>query len=238
MRKSGRLFLVVAVPCLVIASALLAQAADKENTTEGSDKGVKRVSAASVDYSAELELPFATLTTLGSRIESARQSADPVGLASAAMELKIAEQVSDGKKAAPSSSELIAEAANLAEIRGVSVELRAVAAAIDDKELTTKLKELADDAAIREEEAIAASKAGEKPKGIHGELIFNNESHEHVHVYYNGREIGHADPHEHKHFHVHDHAHRHYFDLKAVGHHHTWRRHVHGDFRNYTWTIH
>src|SRR5689334_18864141 len=63
-----------------------------------SSKAVRRKPAASVNFRKELGLPFATLGTLGSRIDAARRAPDPVALAHAANELAVAEKVS-GKQA-------------------------------------------------------------------------------------------------------------------------------------------
>jgi hypothetical protein len=230
-------FLNIALTATLMASVVTVHAEEKDDAKAGTDEGAKRVSAATIDFSVEPGLPFASLTTLGARIEAARQGADPVGLINAANELSVAEQVSAEKRASLTSASLTKEAVALAELRGASIELRAVAFAVKDSQQAEKLNQSAKVASGREQEAIEAAKAGERPKGIYGDLIFNNDSHEHVHVYYNGRYLGHADAHDHKHFHVHDHAHRHFFDVKAVGHHHTWSRHKDGDFKTYTWTI-
>jgi hypothetical protein len=53
------------------------------------------VNDAAINFRKELNLPFATLGTLGSRIGEARRAGDPVALANAASELAVAEKVSD-----------------------------------------------------------------------------------------------------------------------------------------------
>src|SRR5208282_4381596 len=89
-------------------------------------KAVRRVSASSINYRKELNLPFPSLSTLGSRIDAARRAPDPVVLANAASELGVAEKVS-GKHAALTSNALIKEAAEVARLRRKVAELQAVA---------------------------------------------------------------------------------------------------------------
>ena len=204
---------------------------------ESKTKGEAYQSAAAVDFRSQLQLGFDSLTSLGQRIELARRHADPVGLASAARELQAAESVSD-QKASLTSKDLMNSAVELAKMRFDSDELKAVALLITDDQMAQELNKLAKQAKSAEEEAVAAAKEGAKSRGIYQDLVVDNHSHHHVHVYYNGRHLGHLDPHEHRHFHVHDHGHGHFFDLKATGHYRTWRRHVHGDFRDYHWTLH
>jgi uncharacterized protein (TIGR03000 family) len=90
-----------------------------------SSKATARPAASSVNFRKELNLPFASLGTLGSRIASARRQSDPVALAHAASELAVAEKVS-GKTATLTSQELIKESAELAAVRRQEAELQAV----------------------------------------------------------------------------------------------------------------
>jgi hypothetical protein len=90
-------------------------------------KAEKHRSAATINFKKAYGLPFPSLGTLGSRIESARRSPDPVALAHAAGELAVAEKVS-GKKADLTSKALLAESAELARMRREVAELKAVAA--------------------------------------------------------------------------------------------------------------
>src|SRR5262245_48681024 len=78
-------------------------------------KAQKRTLAASIQFNKELGLPYKSLTTLGSRIDTARRGHDPVSLAHAASELSVAEKVS-GKQASVTSSTLLKESAELAKL--------------------------------------------------------------------------------------------------------------------------
>ena len=75
-------------------------AADKEKIDT---KATPRPSAAAIKFRKELALPLSSLSTLGSRIDSARRAHDPVALAHTANELATAEKVS-GKKASLTST--------------------------------------------------------------------------------------------------------------------------------------
>src|SRR5262245_55850865 len=103
----------------------------KKEEVKGKDKQVvtskptKRVRASSINFRKAYGLPLASLGTLGARIDAARRAPDPVALAHAAGELKVAEKVS-GKKASLTSNALLAEAAELAKLRKEVAELRSV----------------------------------------------------------------------------------------------------------------
>jgi hypothetical protein len=98
-------------------------AADDKQTVES--KATKRPKAASVPVRQALSLPYPSLNTLGSRIDAARRANDPVALANAASELNVAESVS-GKKASLTSSLLMKESAELAQMRKQQKELEAL----------------------------------------------------------------------------------------------------------------
>lgn len=209
-----------------------------EGETKAESQGAKYLSAASIDFRSALGLHFNALASLGARIEQARQNADPAGLAIAAKELEVAEALAPGaQKAAITAHQLMAESERLAQQRDISNELKAVAMLTGDEAARTNLMKLARQAESREKEAAAAAEEGAKPRGIWHELIVNNRSHEHIHVYYNGRELGHLEPHEHGHFFVGDHAHDGHFDLHARGSIHSWDTHVHGDHRDFEWSL-
>ncbi len=95
---------------------------DQETVTSKSNG---RTPAAGVNFRKQLGLPFASLSTLGSRIDASRRAHDPVALANAAHELAVAESVS-GKKASVTSSALLKESAELAAMRRQEKELQAV----------------------------------------------------------------------------------------------------------------
>ena len=82
--------------CLFLAClTLAAQPAKEDRAAEDKEvvdsKATRRPAAASVNFRKELNLPFATLGTLGPCIAAARRHADPVALAHAASELAVAE---------------------------------------------------------------------------------------------------------------------------------------------------
>src|SRR5713101_2387744 len=88
-------------------------------------KATRKTAAASVNFRKELNLPFQSLSTLGSRIDTARRASDPVALAHTASELSVAEKVS-GKQAKVTSAAVLNEAAELAKLRKQASELQAV----------------------------------------------------------------------------------------------------------------
>ena len=96
--------------------------ADKEVVTSTM---TKRPSAAAINFRKELNLPFATLSTLGPRIAEARRAGDPVALANAANELAVAEKVS-GKKASLTSNTILQESQELAKLQRQEPQLESV----------------------------------------------------------------------------------------------------------------
>jgi hypothetical protein len=156
-------------------------------------KGEQRTAATTVDFPKALELDFPLLTGLGARIEQARDQADPVGLAAAARELAVAEEVS-GKQAAVKSAELFKEAIELAKNRAVSAELKAVARlagkAAEGKELLALAKKAAD----QEAKDLQDRKSGIKTRGIMGRLHVDSRVNAFIRVYVDGRYVGSMGP--------------------------------------------
>jgi len=117
--------------CICTALASIAGGDAPKPDPKSDDKQVvdskpqKRTPATSINFNKELNLPFATLRTLGTRVEAARRACDPVALAQSASELSVAENVSE-KKASLTSLELIKESAQLAKVRNEVKELQAV----------------------------------------------------------------------------------------------------------------
>src|SRR4051794_3944510 len=70
----------------------------KDDKQDVRSRAEMRTSAAAANFGKQLNLPFPSLHTLGSRIDAARRAHDPVALAHAASELAVAEKVA-GKKA-------------------------------------------------------------------------------------------------------------------------------------------
>jgi hypothetical protein len=195
-------------------------------------KATEQASATTIDFRQQYGLPFESLTAIGARIEQSRCSADPVGLAAAANELSAAEQVS-GKKASLTADALRKEAIELAKLRDESQELKAVSmlAPMAGDELT----KLALAAATRERDELAAAKEGAQPKGIHEALDVHNHSEVHVHVYMNGRLLGHIEPYGQGHYHVHAHGHV-TLDARGPGG-HRWHEHIHEDVDTYVFEL-
>src|SRR5262249_45325192 len=152
-------------------------------------KAARRTAASSVNFRKELNLPFPTLSTLGSRISAARRSADPVALAHAASELAVAERVS-GKKASLTSSTLLKESAGLAQLRRQTAALQAVENVAN--QIQTQQDEILD---LRKEIALAQAQAkadadffrgNEEPTWTPRKLIVNNYTTQTLDVYVNG----------------------------------------------------
>src|SRR5262245_47592661 len=94
---------VLALYCFGFASSMGGEqppqdASTPEDQQAVTSKATPRPAASAVNFRKELNLPFDSLSTLGSRIESARRKPDPVALAHAANELAVSEKVS-GKTA-------------------------------------------------------------------------------------------------------------------------------------------
>lgn len=151
-------------------------------------KAEKRSPATGVDFKKEFNLPFQSLGNLGSRIEASRRAHDPVGLAHTANELAVAEKVS-GKKATLTSTALMKEAAELAQLRREAAELKAtlhVAEQVASEE--TLVKNLKDSIAIADKLTKDETKAlqmNEEPTGPR-RLVINNYTPQYVDIWVNG----------------------------------------------------
>jgi hypothetical protein len=130
-RFSLALLGLITLTCFVLSGPAAKDDAPKNDNPAAQDEQVhsSKVShqsgAAAMNLHKELNLPFATLGALGSRISAARRGSDPVALAHAASELAVAEKVS-GMKASLTSSAVLKEAARLGALRKQITELRAV----------------------------------------------------------------------------------------------------------------
>jgi hypothetical protein len=161
-------------------------AADKE---VADSKAATRPAAASVNFRKELNLPFATLGTLGPRVASARKAHDPVALAHAAGELAVAENVS-GKKASLTSADLIKESAELAKLRQQSAELQAVLkvseqVASEEKWVTTMRQEITD-AKKRAAADTEAIRQNQEPTWTPRKVVVNNYTTQYLDIWVNG----------------------------------------------------
>jgi hypothetical protein len=162
-------------------------AADKEVVDS---KAVPRTHAASVNFRKQLNLPFATLNTLGPRIDAARRAHDPVALAHAAGELSVAEDVA-GKKASLTSTELLNESAELAKLRKENQELQAVlnvSKRASEAEARNRLlqEEIASAKArmAKDQEAI---RQNQEPTWTPRKVVVNNYTTQYLDIYVNGR---------------------------------------------------
>jgi hypothetical protein len=174
--------------CLLLWGAVASQAADKDGKSL-EDKGKKTVSAATIDFAAELGLDFPSLKGLGLRIERAEVAPDPVGLAGAALELSVAEKTS-GKKAKVKSEDLLKKAVHMAHRRNRPDELKAMALLVHDSKLS---KELSQQAAKAQKE-LDDRKNGEKSRGIEGRLFVTNHTGYYIKVYVDSRDVGTVNP--------------------------------------------
>ena len=146
----------------------------------------KSASASGVKFRSDLGLPLHSLSTLGSRIDSARRTGDPVALAHAASELKVAEKVS-GKSAKLTSTQVLGEAAQLAKLRRQAAELQSVLAVSDHVALETEqVEELKKLIAMNQAEA-STLPAGQEPKpGEIRKVIVNNYTTQYIDIQING----------------------------------------------------
>ena len=190
-----------------------------------------------VYFQQELGLTMEFLTNLGTRIETARKSPDPVMLASAAKDLAVAERVS-GKTAKLTSAQLSQEAAELAMLRDVPVELNSIALLLDDFPVARELEKAAKLAETRHKEAAAAEERGERPKGIRGYLTIKNYTSQAATIYYNGYRLGTLPPYSMRSRHIGDYSGRANFVITAYGSGGGYKRKVDSGFgQNYTFVI-
>jgi len=159
---------------------------DKKVVESRAQKGAR---AADIPFRQKLGLPFNSLNTLGSRIDQARRSHDPVALANAANELAVAEKVS-GKKASLTSSAVVTEAAELAKLRHQVAELQAVLHVSQqvtaETNLVTNLKQqIAINQKIARDETNAIRR-NENPTGAPRKILVNNYSTQYMDIWVNG----------------------------------------------------
>ena len=178
-------------------------AASRRTSKAMSAKGVDRTPAMTINFPKSLGLPFDSLLTLGSRIEQALKVPDPVCLMGLAKELSVCEQVS-GKTASLTSDTLYKEAVALAEVRGISAELKAVALYAKDDETSKKLGKLAEAAEKRDNDARRASESGERTRGIKRFLRVHNNTGYQILIYDDGRQLGWVNPYDNFQFFVRD----------------------------------
>jgi hypothetical protein len=161
---------------------------EKEKQTVTS-KASKRTPATAINFKKAYGLPFHSLGTLGARIEAARRKPDPVALAHMASELAVAEKVS-GKKASLSSKALLAESAELAQLRRQVAELKAsfaihqqILGEENDAAYWNKMIGIAQAATKKEADGI---RRGELPTDRPRWILLNNYTPQYVDLWVNG----------------------------------------------------
>jgi hypothetical protein len=188
---TGRLAL---LGCFVLASFVGGQQAKKDDAAQednqvSTTKAAKRVPATSVNFRKDLNLPFDSLSTLGSRIESARRKPDPVALAHTANELAVAEKVS-GKTASITSQQLIKESAELASVRRQEAELKAVLQVSNQLQTAEgNLSLIKDNIALAQAQAKQEKDwfdSKEEPTSAPRKVVLNNYTTQYLDLYVNG----------------------------------------------------
>jgi hypothetical protein len=156
-------------------------------------KPTKSIPATSVQFRKDLNLPYPSLGTLGSRIDAARRAGDPVTLANAASELLTAEKVS-GKTAGLTSKQVLREAAELAGLRRQEAELKAVLHVTEqltqEEEKVAGLKKMI---ALTRAENPRIEKY-EEPKDAPRKVVVNNYTTQYIDVQVNGYLRGQVPP--------------------------------------------
>lgn len=185
--------LVALLGCVLAATVLAADPDKKSDPAEDkqvvSTKATPRVAVSSINFRKELNLPFDSLNTLGSRIEAARRKPDPVAMAHAASELATAESVS-GKTASYTSKQLMKETAELAALRKQEAELRAtlnvasqMKAAEDNITIMKQNLEAAQNQIKADKQALSSN---EEPTNSPRKVIVNNYTTDSIDIYVNG----------------------------------------------------
>jgi len=164
---------------------------------EVASKVAHKATAASVNFRKELKLPFASLNTLGSRIDAARRAPDPVALAHAASELSVAENVS-GRKASLTASKVMQESAELAKLRKQATELQAVEKVAEqvatEQDLVTQLKKQIADAQAEAQLQQQAFERNQEPTWQPRKVVVNNYTPQLLTIYVNGIYKGEIQP--------------------------------------------
>jgi hypothetical protein len=179
---------------LSLVSVLPADGPKKDSTTPNDQevvatKATLRTPAASVDFRKELNLPFSSLGTLGSRIDAARRAHDPITLANAAHELSVSEKVAR-KKASLTSSAVFNDAIELAKLRRKEKELEAMVQVANQVETAQdNIALLQDQLRLAREQVKADVQAGQqdtepgwKPRTV----VLNNYTTQYLDLYVNG----------------------------------------------------
>jgi hypothetical protein len=187
----------VVAALLVVAWLQPAPAAEAKKEADPKDKDqqvvsskpTKRPAAGAVPFRKDLKLPFSSLNTLGSRIDAARRAHDPVALAHTASELAVAESVS-GAKSSLTSTQVVAEAAELAKLKKQVAEMQAVLK-VSEKVANTDetISMLRDQIAFqkkRAEDDQKAFQASQEPTFTPRKIVVNNYTTQYIDIWVNG----------------------------------------------------
>jgi len=160
-------------------------------------KPTKVIPGATVKFRKDLNLPYASLSTLGTRIDAARRSGDPVSMAHAASELAVAEKVS-GKTASLTSTQLLAESAELAAVRKQEAELKGVLQVAQQLSAAEgQLNNLKSQLAAAQEQTKLAKQAllkNEEPTSAPRKIVVNNFTTQYIDIQVNGYLKGQVTP--------------------------------------------
>ncbi len=163
----------------------------KKDAPVGDEKQVikstpsKVVPAASIKFRKDLNVSYPSLSTLGSRVDAARRSGDPVALAHAASELNVAESIS-GKTSSLTSKQLMSESAQLASLRRQNAEMKAVLKASDQVALADDQNQLLKKLLAIDNEEKKAIAIGQEPTDAPRKITVNNYSTQYIDVQING----------------------------------------------------
>jgi hypothetical protein len=193
--------------------------------------------AAAVKFGSALGLELDGLRTIGNRIDSARESGNPIALIGIAKELAAAEEVS-GKQASIKSADLIKEAVEMAKFRNRPDELKVVAKLVVGEAVSRELLTQAEKTA-KAQEARATTKPEERAKGITGYCTVVNNTKYYIRITVNYGYVGTVAPFGEMLIHVGDDA---YETTRLYGYapgtDYTWGpKFVSEPVRNYTWYL-
>ncbi len=213
-----RSVLVATAAMLAIPMCVLADETEGKPTDEAvirskvSEDAVEScLGACRVNFRKELGINLEYLDSIGQQIHAARKAPDPVGLALAAQNLAVAEKVAK-KEASVTSEAVMAEAVKLAQLRGDSQELTALAMIVPDEAMQKKLAKQAEIASSQEEEERAKVAAGEVSRELFGTLQVINHSPHCLRIYMDGRYMGTVHAGHTSRFHAHNHNWHNHFD--------------------------
>ncbi|MCO8123347.1 hypothetical protein NHH03_16475 [Stieleria sp. TO1_6] len=215
----------------VAQDASTKEAVEVRSSLSKDGKTTPCLGACSINFQQALGADFSYLIPLGSQIHAARVTPDPVTLAVAAKSLAAAEAAT-GKQAQVTSSQVMAEAVELAKLRRDLKELKAIAQLVSDQSKKAELKQL-----IELTEDLAAE-SGEATKEVYGTLTVDNHTPHNLRITVDGREVGRVRSGRTGYFRVHAHGYENHFDAYCLedneviahgnvrGHHHDLRWHI------------